>query len=137
MTATTFGWLCTLGVLAHNAEEALCLPSWSQSAGHWNVAVGANEFRFAVGIQSLTLLGIASAASLTKAAGPALYLWAGDALAMGVNTFVPHLVASVATRSYMPGTASALCPNLPLGCMLIARAPSSAFNSAYSCGRVP
>jgi hypothetical protein len=61
MTATTLGWLCILGVLAHNAEEALYLPSWSQSAGHWNIAVGANEFRSAVGIQSLALLGVASA----------------------------------------------------------------------------
>ena len=39
MTAATFGWLCTLGVLARNVEETPHLRSRWQSAGHWNVAV--------------------------------------------------------------------------------------------------
>jgi hypothetical protein len=37
---------------------------------------------------------------------------------------VPHLVATVATSRYMPGTATAILLNLPLGCLFLKRALS-------------
>ena len=41
---------------------------------------------------------------------------------MVVNAVVPHLVVTIATRRYMPGTASALLFNFPLGCFFLERA---------------
>ena len=40
---------------------------------------------------------------------------AGYVLAMVLNVFAPHLFATVLMRRYMPGTATAVLLNLPLG----------------------
>lgn len=42
------------------------------------------------------------------------YLVAGYALAMLLNVLLPHLLATVAMRRYMPGTATAVLLNLPV-----------------------
>jgi len=43
---------------------------------------------------------------------------------MVLNVFAPHIVATVAMRTYMPGTATAVLLNLPLGCLFLGRALS-------------
>jgi hypothetical protein len=42
----------------HNAEEAVWLPAWSQTAGIWHPPVGAFEFRFAVIAVALAVYGV-------------------------------------------------------------------------------
>ncbi len=46
---------------------------------------------------------------------------------MIANVFAPHIFASLALRSYMPGTATAVLLNLPLGCLFLYRALSEGF----------
>lgn len=133
MSIVAVGWLFTLGVLAHNTEEALYLPAWEAQhlppawiarARRWNNAAGAKEFRFAVVVLSAALIIITTVTSVTGAGSPAAYLLAGYALAMIINSLVPHTVATIALRRYMPGTATAVLLNLPLGCLFLVRALS-------------
>jgi uncharacterized membrane protein YraQ (UPF0718 family) len=42
------------------------------------------------------------------------YFLAGYALVMLLNIFIPYEAATVALRSYVPGTATALLFNMPL-----------------------
>jgi F0F1-type ATP synthase assembly protein I len=115
MSLILIGWLFTCGVLLHNTEEALYLPAWSADAGKWYKPVAAPQFRLAALILSAVFIGITTAASLSAAGGAAAYVMAGYVLAMVVNAFVPHVFATVLMRRYMPGTATALLLNLPLG----------------------
>ena len=50
------------------------------------------------------------------------YLLFGYAFAMSVNALIPHLIASVVMRRYMPGTATGVLLVLPLGSVLLWRA---------------
>ena len=115
MSSVALGWLFTLGVLVHNFEEALYLPAWAASAGRWYRPVRAGEFRFAVGVFSALVLALTAAASVSPARSSGAYLMAGYVLAMVLNAFVPHLFATALVRRYMPGTATAVLLNLPLG----------------------
>ena len=115
MSSNALGWLFTLGVLVHNFEEALYLHAWSSSAGRWYRPVHAREFRFAAGVFSALILVLTAAASVFPARSLGGYLMAGYVLAMVLNAFAPHLFATVLMRRYMPGTATAVLLNLPLG----------------------
>jgi len=122
MSLTALGWLFTLGVLVHNAEEAWRFPAWSARAGRWQVPVAAPVFRFAALVLSGLFVAITLAASFSAAGGVAAYLMAGYALAMVLNVFLPHVLVTVVTRQYMPGTATALLLNLPLGSLYLRQA---------------
>lgn len=125
VSLTTLGWLFTLAVLAHNLEEALHLPAWSLRAGRVAVPVRPRVFRWAVAWLSLGFVAATAAASVSAPASLGAYLMAGYVLAMVLNVFVPHLAASALTRSYMPGTGTALLLNLPLGLLYLHRAVAS------------
>jgi hypothetical protein len=124
MSLTTISWLFTFGVLAHNTEEALHLPAWSAHAGKWHARVEPVEFRFAVAVLSVLLVLVAAAASLAGAGSVGAYLMAGYVLAMVLNVLMPHVLATVVMRKYMPGTATALLLNLPLGALYLRQALS-------------
>jgi len=111
--------LFAVAITVHNLEEALWLPRWSQSAGRWHHPVGALEFRLAVGV--LTVLAyVAACLSVIGGKGSAgTYLIAGYALAMLMNAFFPHLLATLIMRRYAPGTATALLLNLPVTFLLL------------------
>jgi hypothetical protein len=121
MSLSVLGWLFALGVVIHNTEEALFLPAWSVRAGHWPRAVTAVAFRFAVTVLSAAVLLAAWFASSGGSQSLGAYILAVYALAMVLNVFIPHVAASVALRSYAPGTGTALLFNLPLGGWLIYR----------------
>ena len=127
MRIPVLGWLFALGVLAHNAEEALLLPQWSAGAGRWHPLVAAAEFQFAVAVLSLVVILCAWAASTGGPRSLGAYLLVGYALAMVLNVFFPHVLASLALRTYAPGTATALAFNLPLGGWLLWRAITEKF----------
>jgi hypothetical protein len=86
------------------------------------VKVGADEFRFAVAALSVALVIIVAAASLAGPASLPAYMLSGYVLAMVLNVVAPHVVATIAMRRYMPGTATALLFNLPLGGLFLQRA---------------
>lgn len=114
MTFAEWQWLFPLVITVHNLEEAVWLPAWSQRAGRWHRPVEPFAFRFAVAV--LTVLAYA-ATVWSAVGGPesiGAYLLSGYALAMLLNVFLPHLLATVALHSYMPGLATALVFNLPV-----------------------
>jgi uncharacterized protein with HXXEE motif len=115
-------WLFAAAVTVHNLEEALFLPAWSERAGRWHRPVGANEFRFAVFVLTI-LAGIAALlAAVQGRESFGSYVLSGYALAMLLNVAFPHLLASMAMRRYMPGTATALALNLPITAALLHQA---------------
>ena len=124
MSLTQLGWLFTVGVLIHNTEEAMWLPAWSVHAGRWHTPVAPRVFRFAVIVLSALLVIFMVSSSLTAAGSVSAYLMAGYVLAMVLNVFIPHVLGSVFLRRYMPGTATALVLNLPLGIVYLSRALS-------------
>jgi hypothetical protein len=113
--------------LAHNTEEAIWLPAWAASVRPLRFTVSSGVFRFAAVVQSLLLVLLATAASLSAPQSPAAYGFAGYVFAMLVNVFAPHVLASIALRKYMPGTATALILNLPLGVLFLHRALADSF----------
>ncbi|MFO1280873.1 MAG: HXXEE domain-containing protein [Burkholderiales bacterium] len=121
MTALTLFAPFVVGVLVHNAEEALWLPRWSTSAGRWHRGVGAAEFRFGAVVLSAALVVVALLAAHFGPRSIAATVFFGAVFAMVANALVPHLVVSLATRRYMPGTATGLLLNLPLGGLLLHR----------------
>jgi hypothetical protein len=121
MSLIAIGWLFTLGALLHNAEEALFLPAWSKRAGRFYKPVAARVFRTAVIILSALFVAVTVAGSVSRPGSIAAYLMAGYALAMVLNVFAPHVLVTVATRRYMPGTATAVLLNLPLGLLYLSR----------------
>ena len=127
MSLAALGWLFTCGVLVHNAEEALWLPAWSTRAMRWYRPVPAPVFRFAAAVLSLAFLVVTLAATLSPACSVAAYLMAGYALALLLNVLVPHALATVALRRYMPGTATAVLLNLPLSLLYLRQALAQRF----------
>jgi len=119
--------LFTLGVLAHNTEEALFLPAWSRTAGRWHAPVGRREFIFAVAVLSILLVALAAAALSSQPRSVWAYAFSGYVFAMVANVIVPHAAGTLALRRYMPGTATALLFNLPLGILFLREAISQGF----------
>ena len=122
MSLAVLGWLFTCGVLAHNAEEALYFPAWSERAGWFYKPISAPIFRRAAGLLSVLFVLVTAASSLSQPASIAAYLMAGYVLAMVLNVFMPHVSVSLLTGRYMPGTATAVLFNLPLGLLYLTRA---------------
>lgn len=127
MSITSLGWLFSLGVLAHNVEEAVLLPQWSLRAGRWHRPVSAFSFRFAVSVLTVAVFLCAAAASAGGAQSTGAHLLTGYALAMVLNVFFPHVLASLMLRTYAPGTATALLFNFPFGGCLLWRAIHEGF----------
>lgn len=119
--------LFTIGVLAHNAEEALTLPAWSSQVGRWARPVTAREFAFAVVALSLALVFLTVKALSAGAGSLWAYLFAGYVFAMVVNVVVPHLLLTCILKRYAPGTATALLFNLPLGSAFLFLAVAQGF----------
>lgn len=122
MTFDTLTWAFVLAVAAHNLEEALWLPAWSQRAGRWHYPVGAEEFRFAVVVLTAAAVGAALLAHVGGKGSIGAYLISGYALAMLLNVVFPHMLASLILREYAPGTLTALLLNLPVCALLLEHA---------------
>ncbi len=120
MSFNLFAWLFAAGLTIHNLEEAIFLPAWSRTAARWHAPIGAAEFRFAVVV--LTLSAYVCAGLSTAGSMVGTYLLCGYSLAMFLNVFIPHLAATAVMRRYAPGTATAVCCNLPITVLLIRRA---------------
>lgn len=76
-------------------------------------------FRLAVGTLSVALVVVSMLAFVQGPQSAAAYLFFAYAFAMAANAVLPHLAATLVLRRYMPGTATGLLLNLPLGVVLL------------------
>jgi len=106
-----------VAIMIHNIEEYLWLPKWSEHAGKWSTALDTQGFRKTIWAISALLLAITLLALAQTTIG--MYLIAGYAVAMVLNVFKPHLLATIDMKMYSPGLASALLFNLPIGSYLV------------------
>lgn len=113
--------LFVCAVLLHNLEESLWLPGWSQSVGGWHPPVTPAVFGFSVVVLSLLLVLLAWRSWRSGPQSISTYLYAGYVFAMVANAAVPHLFGTIWSGSYMPGTATAVLLNAPLGVWLLVR----------------
>ena len=104
-------WMVPSAIALHNLEEALWLPAWSEA--RTGRPIGEFAFRFAVVILTAVSIAIAIFAQLGGHSSLGFYLLAACALGQSINIFVPHLAATIATRTYAPGLASGLIFVLP------------------------
>jgi hypothetical protein len=132
-------WLFPTVVTLHNAEEALWLPGWSKRAGSWYAPVAPGVFRFAAAVLTVLAFAVTWLSSESGKQTVCTYLAFGYMVAMLANVLVPHITASVALRSYMPGVATAVTLNLPVLSLLVVMALREGYVSgwkaaAYSAG---
>lgn len=127
MSLVVLAWFFTLGVIAHNTEEALYLPAWSKTAGRWHAPVNTREFVFAVTLLSVVLVALAAAALSAGSKSIWAYLFTGYVFAMVANVFAPHVLGTIALRRYVPGTGTAVLFNLPLGGLFLQQALAQGF----------
>ncbi len=122
MKFKTLAWIFAISISIHNLEEAVYLPDWSKSAGFWHHPVEATEFYFAVIV--LTLFAYVAVFLAVRGGLKSLgaYLVSGYGLAMLLNVFFPHLLATIALWRYAPGTGTGLLLNLPVTSLLIYKA---------------
>lgn len=119
MDFIVLAWLFALVITLHNIEEAVLLPTWSKTAGKWHHPVGALEFRFAVIVLTVLAYVVVWLATASGKESVGAYLLAGYALAMLLNVFFPHVIATAVMRRYAPGTFTALLLNLPVTLLLL------------------
>jgi hypothetical protein len=105
----------------HNAEEAIWLPGWANRSGFWRTPVSTGAFCFAVAV--LTVLAVAVTWLSARSGSQTVwtYLMFGYMTAV-LGNVVSHVALSIAKRSYMPGTATAVVLNLPVLSFLAASA---------------
>ena len=112
--------LFLLGFTLHNIEEALWLPKWSKHAKKFHKEVSDNEFRFAIII--VTIIGYLLTFQYLIFANKSQfsrYIFLGFILMMVINTFLPHLAATMVLKKYAPGTITGLLLNVPIGLYLL------------------
>jgi hypothetical protein len=99
-------WLFVAAMALHNLEETIYLPSWPGFGLGGRIKISAFAFGFAA--NALTVLAIVCAvmAQISGPGGLGMYLICGFALAMVLNVVFPHLLQTLWTRSYAPGTAT-------------------------------
>jgi hypothetical protein len=112
-------WIFPIVITLHSAEEAIWFPGWSKRAGRWHAPVATGVFRFAAAI--LTVLAFVVTWLSVRSGNQTVwtYLAFGYMVAMLANVLIPHIAVSVATRSYMPGVATAVALNLPTLSLLV------------------
>ena len=115
-----------VAIALHNLEETLWLPAWSNSrTDRWHSATRAFPFRFAVTILTMAAVTIACYAQQGGSSGLGFYILAAYALGQSMNIFMPHLIGTIATRTYMPGLATGIAFVLPASGVFLVNAFSS------------
>jgi hypothetical protein len=104
----------------HNAEEAVWLPAWSQTAGIWHPPVGACEFRFAAIAVTVIVYGTISC-FVRYNTRFARTIMSGALVMVLVNVLVPHLVASLVLSGYAPGVIAGIVSNILVSLYLLRR----------------
>lgn len=131
MSFRSVEWLFPLAIAIHNAEEAIWLPSWSKKAGRWHAPVAPGVFCFAVVILTALAFVLTGLSFESGRETVWTYLVFGYMAAMLANVLIPHIAASIATRSYMPGLATGVALNLPVFSLLIVLALRQGYVSGW------
>ncbi len=118
-----------LGFTIHNTEESVWLPEWSHHAKKFHEPVKRTQFIFAVIV--VTIIGyLVTVAEILENnfGGFFSYTYLGFIGMMGLNTFLPHLSATIILKKYAPGLITALLLNLPLSIIIITRYINAGIN---------
>ena len=115
-------WLFPIVVTLHNTEEAICLPAWSKRVGFWKTPVSSGVFRFAVAVLTALAFALTWLSAESGRQSVWTYLTFGSMIVTLVNVVIPHLAATLAQRSYIPGVATAVALNLPVMSLLVVMA---------------
>jgi len=139
MSFQSLEWLFPLVITLHNAEEAIWLPNWTKRTERWPVRVTPGAFRFAVAVVTMLVYALTWLSAVTGKQSVWTYLAFGSMAFMLANVLIPHLAATIALRSYMPGVATAVLLNLPALTLLMVLALREGYVSgwksvAYSLG---
>jgi hypothetical protein len=113
-------WILAITETIHNIEEAIWLPNLFQSINVLYSFISAFEFRFATLLVTLLILWIIwyfvkYKKKLSK------YLMCGTLFIILFNVFMPHIVASVLLKKYIPGVISGIILNIPVTSYLLWR----------------
>jgi hypothetical protein len=115
-------WLFPIVMTLHNAEEAIWLPAWARRTGFRHTPVSPGVFRFAASVLTVLAFVITWLSAESGRQTVWTYLAFGSMVVALANVLIPHLAATVARRSYMPGTATAVLLNLPVHSLLVVMA---------------
>ncbi len=107
-------FLFPVAITLHNIEEAVWMPEWSQNAGRWHRPVEKIPFAFAVLVLTLLAYLFAYLGLMGGKQSIGIYLLSGYAFVMLANVFVPHLIAAIWLKQYVPGLVTGLALNLPI-----------------------
>ena len=148
MSFRNLEWLFPVVLTLHNAEEAVWLPGWAKRVGRWHLGymsttgpgkISPGAFRFLVA--AITVLAFAVTWLSVQSGKQTVwtYLAFGYMVTVLANVLIPHVAASVALRSYVPGVVTAVVLNLPVLSLLVALALRQGYVSgwkavAYSAG---
>ena len=132
-------WLFPVVITLHNAEEAICLPGWANRVGFWKSPISPGVFRFAALVFTVMAFAVTWLSAESGKQSVWTYLAFGSMAVALANVLIPHLALTVARRSYMPGTATAVALNLPVLSLLAVMALRQGYVSgwkaaAYSIG---
>ncbi|HXX14252.1 MAG TPA: HXXEE domain-containing protein [Candidatus Eremiobacteraceae bacterium] len=108
-----------IGVTLHNLEEAMFLVRWYGIHLRLRFTPNAKIYWVVTSLVSVAIWIPIVAVCVRPDSTRFQWALAGFALVMAVNAVIPHLVWTVATRSYSPGTGTGMLLNLPLGTWLI------------------
>jgi len=131
MTFRSLEWLFPIVVTLHNAEEAIWFPDWSKRVGRWHGSVTRGTFRFAATVLSLLAFGITCLSVRSGKQTVWTNLAFGYIAAMLVNVLIPHIAATIALRSYVPGVVTAVLLNLPVLTLLVVFALREGYVSGW------
>jgi hypothetical protein len=115
-------WLFPIVITLHNSEEAIWLPDWWKRTGLRHAPVAPRVFRLAAAVLTLLAYAVTWLSVVTGQQTVWTYLAFGCIAATLLNVLVPHLAATIATRSYVPGVATAVFLNLPVLTLLVVNA---------------
>ena len=107
-------FLFIVSFILHNLEEAIWLPAWSRSTKRFHKPVENHVFYFSVSIVTIIGVSVVIAYLLNPKESLQLLAFCGLLGSMMFNTFSPHLIATIATRTYCPGPATGLAFILPV-----------------------
>jgi hypothetical protein len=127
----TLEWLFPIVVTLHNAEEAIWLPEWANRTGFWRAPVTPRVFRFAVAVLTLLAYALTWLSVVSGQQTVWTYLAFGYIAAVLGNVLAPHVAASIALRSYMPGVTTAVFVNLPVLTLLVVYALREGYVSGW------
>jgi hypothetical protein len=104
----------------HNLEEVFSMEKWSKSIPK-SIHPPVTTAQFSIAIALFTLLGFVVVLSKDYYPSEDIYLLfvSGFAGMLFLNTFFPHLIATIYLRKYAPGVITGLLINAPLTAIIL------------------